>query len=160
MIRRPPRSTLFPYTTLFRSLDGFSVGDEKRGAVRDLVALALAAVVVGDEHFAGPGDHHLLALGVGDVAYLRRETHGAVRLRLDLVRHRGARSRSSDVEGAHGELRARLADRLGRDHADGLADIDGGTARKAASIAGGAQAPARMAGERRAHPHLVDAHRL
>src|SRR2546426_8125788 len=24
MIRRPPRSTLFPYTTLFRSLPGFS----------------------------------------------------------------------------------------------------------------------------------------
>src|SRR5256885_6333953 len=24
MIRRPPRSTLFPYTTLFRSSDGFS----------------------------------------------------------------------------------------------------------------------------------------
>src|SRR5258707_2245320 len=31
MIRRPPRSTLFPYTTLFRSLDGDGqcpVGDE------------------------------------------------------------------------------------------------------------------------------------
>src|SRR3712207_7040695 len=27
MIRRPPRSTLFPYTTLFRSLETFSVGD-------------------------------------------------------------------------------------------------------------------------------------
>src|SRR2546427_4598514 len=26
MIRRPPRSTLFPYTTLFRSLFGFSFG--------------------------------------------------------------------------------------------------------------------------------------
>src|SRR3712207_7006682 len=25
MIRRPPRSTLFPYTTLFRSRDGFRV---------------------------------------------------------------------------------------------------------------------------------------
>src|SRR5256886_14365573 len=25
MIRRPPRSTLFPYTTLFRSLDGVSL---------------------------------------------------------------------------------------------------------------------------------------
>src|SRR3712207_7993234 len=25
MIRRPPRSTLFPYTTLFRSLDGHDV---------------------------------------------------------------------------------------------------------------------------------------
>src|SRR3712207_639809 len=30
MIRRPPRSTLFPYTTLFRSLTGVSVGFEKR----------------------------------------------------------------------------------------------------------------------------------
>src|SRR5256885_4140831 len=29
MIRRPPRSTLFPYTTLFRSLDGYrtTLGD-------------------------------------------------------------------------------------------------------------------------------------
>src|SRR5260370_31099462 len=25
MIRRPPRSTLFPYTTLFRSLEGYGV---------------------------------------------------------------------------------------------------------------------------------------
>src|SRR2546430_8922967 len=29
MIRRPPRSTLFPYTTLFRSLRGFLAGDVK-----------------------------------------------------------------------------------------------------------------------------------
>src|SRR3712207_7076157 len=28
MIRRPPRSTLFPYTTLFRSLVGFSADGE------------------------------------------------------------------------------------------------------------------------------------
>src|SRR3712207_7535891 len=26
MIRRPPRSTLFPYTTLFRSLDAYGAG--------------------------------------------------------------------------------------------------------------------------------------
>src|SRR2546421_8972184 len=32
MIRRPPRSTLFPYTTLFRSLRGFDViGQELEG---------------------------------------------------------------------------------------------------------------------------------
>src|SRR2546422_8172294 len=36
MIRRPPRSTLFPYTTLFRSL---VVGDEHAGHV-DLVVQA------------------------------------------------------------------------------------------------------------------------
>src|SRR5258708_10744385 len=106
---RVPRGERLP------RLDGLSVGDEKRGAVGDLVALALAAVIVCDEHFAGPGDHHLLALGVGDVAYLRRETHGAVRLRFDLVRPRGARGRPSDVEAAHVEVRARLPDRLGPD---------------------------------------------
>src|SRR2546429_4926686 len=31
MIRRPPRSTLFPYPTLFRSLDVFSPGAGRRG---------------------------------------------------------------------------------------------------------------------------------
>src|SRR2546430_8944902 len=42
MIRRPPRSTLFPYTTLFRSHPGFasdelvSGGNGKVGAVRKL----------------------------------------------------------------------------------------------------------------------------
>src|SRR5688572_31264171 len=30
MIRRPPRSTLFPYTTLFRSLEGVLVGVDAR----------------------------------------------------------------------------------------------------------------------------------
>src|SRR3989441_12253272 len=34
MIRRPPRSTLFPYTTLFRSLD---VADRKPGIEQQLV---------------------------------------------------------------------------------------------------------------------------
>src|SRR2546430_5393473 len=33
MIRRPPRSTLFPYTTLFRSHDGVDVADLEAGAV-------------------------------------------------------------------------------------------------------------------------------
>src|SRR3712207_6960088 len=48
MIRRPPRSTLFPYTTLFRSDDLVrSVAGRLRGAVllgrdRDVIAGALA----------------------------------------------------------------------------------------------------------------------
>src|SRR5258708_18540889 len=32
MIRRPPRSTLFPYTTLFRSVRGVHVGAHRRAA--------------------------------------------------------------------------------------------------------------------------------
>src|SRR3712207_8729721 len=39
MIRRPPRSTLFPYTTLFRSVVGLS-----SGAIYALLALALVLI--------------------------------------------------------------------------------------------------------------------
>src|SRR3982074_370559 len=53
MIRRPPRSTLFPYTTLFRSLDlfndrllhGFTLAES---AYASLPALSWMSVVVGD----------------------------------------------------------------------------------------------------------------
>src|SRR5690349_24017314 len=34
MIRRPPRSTLFPYTTLFRSLPRTIVGKSRRRSIR------------------------------------------------------------------------------------------------------------------------------
>src|SRR5438105_8769584 len=61
MIRRPPRSTLFPYTTLFRS----------RGA------------------FADDGFRHLLAAQVGrrrDPLHLRSEEHTSeLQSRVDLV---------------------------------------------------------------------------
>src|SRR3712207_7169254 len=35
MIRRPPRSTLFPYTTLFRSADRRALGPQLRQAARE-----------------------------------------------------------------------------------------------------------------------------
>src|SRR2546422_3062092 len=35
MIRRPPRSTLFPYTTLFRSMIGFMIGGITVGRFAD-----------------------------------------------------------------------------------------------------------------------------
>src|SRR5687767_15216066 len=36
MIRRPPRSTLFPYTTLFRSARQFAQGEPDRAWVTDI----------------------------------------------------------------------------------------------------------------------------
>src|SRR3712207_7868927 len=57
MIRRPPRSTLFPYTTLFRSPDV----DDRRGQVD--VAHALAA---------DAGVRHLHAAAVADDALVLR----------------------------------------------------------------------------------------
>src|SRR3989441_8195304 len=51
MIRRPPRSTLFPYTTLFRSRRGERLGELERGVV--------ARVRTG-LHSAGEGFLHAL----------------------------------------------------------------------------------------------------
>src|SRR3712207_7258413 len=44
MIRRPPRSTLFPYTTLFRS-DPHRLPDAGRAVVPDRVRLALPVLL-------------------------------------------------------------------------------------------------------------------
>src|SRR5437016_13741042 len=48
MIRRPPRSTLFPYTTLFRSLEAAGVADVTRQEV--LVDRERARVHRSEEH--------------------------------------------------------------------------------------------------------------
>src|SRR2546430_11586495 len=44
MIRRPPRSTLFPYTTLFRSLDQSMLARGGLAVVLDLIGRGLANV--------------------------------------------------------------------------------------------------------------------
>src|ERR1039458_10905750 len=53
MIRRPPRPTLFPYTTLFRSPDLFAIASprRKRPAILRNLPPALAARKMGDVHF-------------------------------------------------------------------------------------------------------------
>src|SRR3712207_7779330 len=68
MIRRPPRSTLFPYTTLFRS-DG--VPPLVEGEHRDLEPLALTADEILGRHF------HVLHLEEPGVA---REDRKSTRL--------------------------------------------------------------------------------
>src|SRR3712207_7718972 len=55
MIRRPPRSTLFPYTTLFRSVE-----DEEEGAIRRGQVLQVHGLQRGDR-----GDDALRRLGAG-----------------------------------------------------------------------------------------------
>src|SRR5688572_31990615 len=71
MLRRPPRSTLFPYTTLFRSDEATAMLDKATeiaffDACREVFA-ERTVIVVG---------HHLQDLGFADqVAYLRSEEH-------------------------------------------------------------------------------------
>src|SRR3712207_1070055 len=69
MIRRPPRSTLFPYTTLFRST-------EAEGVLSSHAGLTFGGVVSGDEMKVGlmlelfdALRDHLRARGVGRVVY-------------------------------------------------------------------------------------------
>src|SRR3712207_7481396 len=64
MIRRPPRSTLFPYTTLFRSdlLEHRAVGQPGQGVAEDLVLVEPPRGQVGDarredERAVDPGPH-------------------------------------------------------------------------------------------------------
>ena len=68
-----------------------------------------------------------------------------------------ARRRATDVERAHRELRARLADRLGGDDADRLADVDPVAASEVAAVALRADAALGLAGEHRADDDLFDA---
>src|SRR5256885_6349391 len=72
MIRRPPRSTLFPYTTLFRSLRR---AGRDRLEVRPRVAQAQAPAQLGPAHL-------LAALGADDVgeAHPRRRDRKSTRL--------------------------------------------------------------------------------
>src|SRR2546422_6346260 len=45
MIRRPPRSTLFPYTTLFRSLSSIDLGQGMKSVTRQICAETLGVPV-------------------------------------------------------------------------------------------------------------------
>src|SRR5438105_15887920 len=97
MIRRPPRSTLFPYTTLFRSR-------RVPAAIRDVHEAPVAARINPvrplpgrDEPEAaeplGVHEEHPVRLHVGDVK------HPPVRRRADILWHAGA-VQSPRVEGA------------------------------------------------------------
>ena len=126
------------------------------GAVVQLVAFAFAAVGVDDGDLAGAGYRHqiaVLALHRLDVVH----AHGTAMLHLDVVGVGGSGRGAADVEGAHGQLGAGLADGLRRDHAYRLADVHLVAPRQIAAVALHAHAVARLAGDRRAHLDLVHA---
>ena len=76
----------------------------------------------------------------------KSSVHAGQTLR-DVVRGR----RTTGVEGTHRELGSGLTDRLGRDDADGLADVDELAGRERTAVAGRAHTDGRLAGEHRAH---------
>src|SRR3712207_7571320 len=72
MIRRPPRSTLFPYTTLFRSPLGGARGLEAGPHDLDVHVAAGAGAIQLDQEYPLPGAE--LELAVGDRNGLDRKS--------------------------------------------------------------------------------------
>src|SRR5262249_819716 len=140
-------------------LDLGAVGQRQHRAQWHGVAVELAALVVHDDEEAVAVQRDLLALlvlALLDAVVAQLALAGG----LDLALGQRAAGRAADVEGAHRELRARLADGLGRDDADGQAHLRAAAAREVHAVAGAADAVAGLAGQRAAHAHLLVAERL
>ena len=124
-------------------------------AVLDAVHGTLGAVRIehGDDEVAAHRDQIAVRIA-GDVQVL--DLDGALEVRLD-ERLLGDLRRAADMERAHGELRARLADRLRGDDADRLAHIDRRAAGEIAPVALAADARLGVAGQHRTDAHLLHA---
>src|SRR2546429_6434723 len=99
MIRRPPRSTLFPYTTLFRSLLGIEAGHLETGAVAALAPAVLR--IEGEQARIELAE----AAATRRTGALRREHRDPIGLRAEHVHQSLAEIRSEEHTS---ELQSRL----------------------------------------------------
>src|SRR6202140_5219294 len=135
--------------------DAFAFDDAEARTVNNVVALFFAAFLIddGDE----PGAVHsdggaAAALDVLEV----HELDDTMVARFERGALRDARSGSADVEGTHGELRARFADGLRGDDADSLAELDHPARRQVAAVAQRANAAPGFASEHGTNAHALD----
>src|SRR6185436_14638475 len=106
---------------------------------------AIAALVVLHHDEAGAVHDDGLHAGARDRALDRLEVvvaRHALVLRIERALIRNTRGRAADVERAHRQLRAGLADRLRGDDADSEAELDQPASRQVAAVAAGADTAA------------------
>src|SRR5690606_28446609 len=96
---------------------------------------ALATAVIVNDDFAGTGNGHTFALGVGNVAQADGKADGARRFGFHRACHGSTRCRTTDVEGTHRKLRAGLADGLRGDHTDRFTAVDQVAAAQVTAVA-------------------------
>src|SRR2546423_3634766 len=142
-----------PFGDALAALDVIALVDLHACTVLDAVHGTFGAVLIDDRDRDITRHGHQLAFRVAR-NILVPDLDRAFIVRLDerlLVDLRSA----ADVERAHGELRARLADRLRRNDADRLAHVDRGAAGEIAPVAFAAHAVGGLAGEHRTDAHLL-----
>ena len=126
-------------------------------AVRQLVTLALAAILVGQSQLTGTGYRYQFA--VLTLYYFHVEqANGARHFHLDIINRRRPRCRTTNVEGTHGQLCARLTDGLRSNNTHSLTGVDLVSTRQVTTVTLGANAIAGLTGNRRAHNHFVNTH--
>ena len=150
-----------PRGQLSTGFDAVAIRHHQRRTIRHLVTLTLLTVFGRDQHFTRTGNDDLFATGVSHVAHQRRETHHTGALVFNLRGHGSTRCGTTHVEGPHGELGTRFANRLRSNHADGFAGIHQRATAQITAIALGAQTVTGVTGQRCAnldfvHTGLID----
>src|SRR5256885_10544601 len=101
MIRRPPRSTLFPYTTLFRSHSRFAVRAAED--VEEAVARGAAMAVAAGEERGGrlPGDERAIGRSEEHTSELQSPCNLVCRLLLEKKKKRTTMTLSQRRHASH-----------------------------------------------------------
>ena len=125
------------------------------GSVDHLVGLLFPPLLVDDGEGTIPVHDHQIP---GSVPHRPDgvELHGTRKFILEGGLFRQTGCRPPDVEGPHGKLRPRFADRLGGQHAHGLAELDHPTGRQVPAIAHDTHPSPGLTGEDRSNLHSVD----
>src|SRR6185369_15433369 len=116
------------------------------GAINHLVAFLFATLLV-DDHDGTVAVHHDQIARLGADGLQVDEANDTVVLGIEARLLADSRCGTTDVEGTHGELRARFADGLGSDDTDCFAQLDQASRSQVAAVAHDANATLRFAGE-------------
>ena len=157
-MRRTSCGSGVPCVSCSSDLDVIAIGDQQARTLRDGVLEDVRAVVRCDDELArlvrvvdrnatsGLGDRRT-TLGLTCL----EELHDARKTVRDVVS-----GHTTGVEGTHGQLRAGLTDRLGRDGTDGLTDVDELAGRERTAVALGTRTGLGLTGQDGADLDLLD----
>src|SRR5690606_14885364 len=150
------RSELVPLRYHGARSNTLAVFAAQHGTVHQAVVLTLATRVIHDHELTVAVHHHQNAVFTPNdlgMAQMDRALGACLQhVLLDFA----TRRRATDVERAHGQLSTGLTDGLGRDDADGFANVDTITTCEVAPVAGRTHAAPGLTRQHGANHHLFD----